>query len=477
MGSPLPQGAPIAPEMKYCADCGKQIPRVADFCPHCGCRQPAPPQKESSGIFGLVGRGLGSIVGAVGQYMGWKKAKFLFWLLMAFLALRGTVLFLQEWADDCDLGRAIHRFQDFGIWLIPCALLLIGYIRWANKANRNWLGWIVFPMAAMAILCTLGGAQWEVACIAREDAIAQRERQAMAAEAQQQAPRLPPELERMPVANWVQVKVYLPKSDYITKLSSCKPSFRCETQSGWVIGPNLAVDKTRITNETESHRPMYIEQQYETFSDNEKAAVQAFCKAGFNIFQDVPMHKNMYGDFPDPNADRSQAVSVCVVTPPPKPNSTAETGLDRRMHWGMSKELVKQIEDANEPMALLAPNEVGPDYLIYRYDSAHTSSRTCYYFTDGKLVEIREDVEGVSMPAESNSKLNDLTKEFGQPVNLDVEFRPVKEDQGLNFQPVKSVTFASPTDVIVFVSYGDEMGVGPYSVISLDRSQPQLVAR
>ena len=63
MGSPSPQGPSIAPEMKYCAGCVKQIPRVADFCPHCGCRQLAPPRSDSTGIFGPLGRGLGTIVG------------------------------------------------------------------------------------------------------------------------------------------------------------------------------------------------------------------------------------------------------------------------------------------------------------------------------------------------------------------------------------------------------------------------------
>ena len=69
MGSPLPQGPSVAPEMKYCADCGKQMPRVADFCPHCGCRQGAPPGGDSSGIFSQSGRALGTAVGTVGQYI------------------------------------------------------------------------------------------------------------------------------------------------------------------------------------------------------------------------------------------------------------------------------------------------------------------------------------------------------------------------------------------------------------------------
>lgn len=67
MGNPISQGPSIALEMKYCADCGKQIPRTAEFCPHCGCRQLPPPRKDSSGAIGLVGRSLGTAVGAVVQ--------------------------------------------------------------------------------------------------------------------------------------------------------------------------------------------------------------------------------------------------------------------------------------------------------------------------------------------------------------------------------------------------------------------------
>ena len=308
-----------------------------------------------------------------------------------------------------------------------------------------------------------------------ESKMVRRQPQRVDADVEQQLPRLPPEVERIPVAKWVQVQVYLPKWDYITKLSSCKPGFRCQTQNEWVIGPNLAVDRTRIKNETESHQPMYIEQQYQTFSGDEKSTVQAFCKSGFNIFQDVPMHKNLYGDFPDPKADRSQTASVCAATPAPASNLPAENG--KTIRWGMSKEQVKQIEDANPPMAILEPNEGGPDYLIYRNDSAQYNSRTCYYFTDGKLVETREDVEDGYAPSEYNDRLNELTEKFGQPVKQDVELRPEKPDARLNSPPVKSVTFVSPDTVILVVSYGNGKGEGPYSVISLDRTQPQLVAR
>lgn len=45
MENPLSQGPSTAPDMKYCADCGKQIVRRAEICPHCGCRQfPPVPQ-------------------------------------------------------------------------------------------------------------------------------------------------------------------------------------------------------------------------------------------------------------------------------------------------------------------------------------------------------------------------------------------------------------------------------------------------
>lgn len=70
MGSPLPQGPSVSPEMKYCADCGKQMPRVADFCPHCGYRQVTPPRNEPSSIFGQLGRAVRTVVGPIGQHTG-----------------------------------------------------------------------------------------------------------------------------------------------------------------------------------------------------------------------------------------------------------------------------------------------------------------------------------------------------------------------------------------------------------------------
>ncbi|MGO8789755.1 MAG: hypothetical protein ACLQVL_20545 [Terriglobia bacterium] len=49
MGNPAPQEPPVAPEMKYCMDCGQQILRRAEICPRCGCRQLPPPR---AGLFG-----------------------------------------------------------------------------------------------------------------------------------------------------------------------------------------------------------------------------------------------------------------------------------------------------------------------------------------------------------------------------------------------------------------------------------------
>jgi hypothetical protein len=36
------EGGEATTSMKYCADCGKQILRRAEICPHCGCRQLPP---------------------------------------------------------------------------------------------------------------------------------------------------------------------------------------------------------------------------------------------------------------------------------------------------------------------------------------------------------------------------------------------------------------------------------------------------
>ncbi len=462
MGNPLPPGTPEGPGMKFCKDCGKQIMRKAEICPHCGCRQLPSPRKDSIDIFGQVERGVGEVV----QSIGWKRVKFLFWLLMAFLALRGTVLFLREWSNDCGLDWAPWRFHGYGMWLIPCAVLLIGYIRWASKGKRNWLVWIALPMAAMAILGTLGSAWWEAACM--ESKMVRRQPQRVDADVEQQLPRLPPEVERIPVAKWVQVQVYLPKWDYITKLSCCKPGFRCQTQNEWVIGPNLAVDRSRIKNETESHQPMYIEQQYQTFSDDEKATVQAFCKSGFNIFQDVPMHKNLYGDFPDPHADRSQAVSVCVVTPTPASNLPADN--DQGMRWGMSKEEVLQAFHrmaANDPDMKL--EEVDTNAFVCRGHAMGIRDNNWYYFKEGKLVETR--TINLDYPDSwYDETLEKLKKDYGQPVQGSIP---------PNLKPIRSDVFVSPRSLIILIVDKPEdcNGGACVSEIYLDSSQVGLAVR
>jgi formylglycine-generating enzyme required for sulfatase activity len=174
--------------------------------------------------------------------------------------------------------------------------------------------------------------------------------------------------------------------------------------------------------------------------------------------------------------------SLPPVTPPasgstPILATSADTELDRQVHWGMSKEQVKKIEDTPESTALIEPNKVGDDYLIYRNDSAHFSSRKCYYFTEGKLVEIREDDEDGNLPSDYDDRVGTFSKKLGQPTSQEVDLSSVTVRNAEKFQPIKSITFTSPTSVIVVVSYKDESGEPSYSVISLDKSQPLLVAR
>lgn len=151
--------------------------------------------------------------------------------------------------------------------------------------------------------------------------------------------------------------------------------------------------------------------------------------------------------------------------------------MDPQIHWGMSMQEVKQIEDASPPGWTLEPNQVGADYLIYRHDSAHFNWRTCYYFTEEKLVEIREDDEDGNLPSAYDDRSTEFIKKFGQPISQEVDLSSVTVRNAENFQPIKSVTFTSPTSVIVVVSYADMSGEASYSVISLDKSQPHLVAR
>ena len=42
----------------------------------------------------------------------------------------------------------------------------------------------------------------------------------------------------------------------------------------------------------------------------------------------------------------------------PVPDSSGNTDVDPQVRWGMSKDQVKQIEDALEHSAIIAPNEV-----------------------------------------------------------------------------------------------------------------------
>ena len=173
MGNSMPQGPTTPSEMKYCANCGKQILRVAEFCPHCGGRQIPPLHTDSSDVLGSLGNALRTAIGS-------RKVRYLFWFLMGFFALRGTVLFIGEWIEVGDFSRAIDYFDGFAMWLIPCAALGVGYIRWVYKTNRDRRKWIVFPVVAIAILCVLGNIGWKVLSAAREREMALRRMQANA---------------------------------------------------------------------------------------------------------------------------------------------------------------------------------------------------------------------------------------------------------------------------------------------------------
>ena len=52
MGNSQRQDHSTAGDLNYCAGCGKQIPRFADFCPHCGCQQLLTSKSDSSGRVG-----------------------------------------------------------------------------------------------------------------------------------------------------------------------------------------------------------------------------------------------------------------------------------------------------------------------------------------------------------------------------------------------------------------------------------------
>ncbi len=49
MENPSRLGPSLGPEMKYCAECGREISRRVELCPYCGCRQTLPPRSR---IFG-----------------------------------------------------------------------------------------------------------------------------------------------------------------------------------------------------------------------------------------------------------------------------------------------------------------------------------------------------------------------------------------------------------------------------------------
>jgi hypothetical protein len=470
---------------------------------------------------------LGTIVGAVVQYIGWKKAKFLFWLLVWLLAVRGTVLFVAEWADAGEFSKAVAHYDGFGMWLIPCAVLLFSYIRWVYKGNRDRMRWIVLPAGALFILCMVGAAVSNGFRAAREYGMAQLERQANAPvtcvmelngyyhcaqdiitptgihitlrqcteqevamaipighaawearpvcwsnQSPPPPPKLPAELEQLPTASWIELKAGIPDdqsgaSSTLVKLSFCKPGFKCAVLGPYpyVKGPFCFVNQAELKNYTGPHT-VHIG-GYRALDADEKSAVQAFCQQGLNILEGIRV------DDTSLSFSHTEYVPVCDAIPASSrtSNSLAETELEPRMRWGMSKEQVRQIrsEEVGGGQDVWAqPTEEGADNLIYRQDSAHFSRRFCYYFREGKLVEIRQDEEEGYMPSEYGDRVEEFTKKFGQPVKQDVK---------LSFQPIRSATFVSPNSVIVIVSYRNQSGETPYSVISLDRSQPQLVAR
>jgi hypothetical protein len=52
-------------------------------------------------------------------------------------------------------AAGILEKSGIGMWPIPSAALLFGYIWWVKKTNRNKWKWIVFPAVAIAIPCVL----------------------------------------------------------------------------------------------------------------------------------------------------------------------------------------------------------------------------------------------------------------------------------------------------------------------------------
>lgn len=463
------------------------------------------------------------------QSIGWKRVKVLFWLIISLVAIKETLMLLGEWIDLSDLNLPAYSSNDLGWWLVSCSVLLLGYIRWVYKTNRDKRKWIVFPVVAIVVLWGLGGIGWQIRRAAQERAMALRKRQfyaptrcvtemngyyhcaqdvitpagdeiglrnctylevAMASLGStpfyarpvcwdnQSPPHLPVasgEKGQPPIGEWAQVKVYLPKLNHTTKLSSCNAGFRCITQSEWVTGPSFAYDKTVIKDENEIHQPMYIEQQYETFGEDQKATVQTFCKAGFDIFQDVPIGSvGTVGSAPDPQADRSKTVSVCVATSSPVSNS--QTDDDQGMRWGMSKQEVAQIfsRDSGD----LKLDEVGSDALVYRNNAASRSDYNWYYFKEGKLVETKQVQAEGYLPSWYDERLIEMMKKYGQPL-------PQKAPP--NLEPIRSDVFSTERSLIILILSRDmelcgsltkeDCSAVSVSEIFVDRSQVGLAVR
>jgi hypothetical protein len=65
MGSPMSQEPTLAPEMKFCVDCGQKILRRAEICPGCGCRQVAAPKTLPFMSIGFTTIGLIACAGII----------------------------------------------------------------------------------------------------------------------------------------------------------------------------------------------------------------------------------------------------------------------------------------------------------------------------------------------------------------------------------------------------------------------------
>jgi hypothetical protein len=325
------QEVSIAPGMKHCAGCGKPILRIADFCPHCGRRQSSLHVDSSSKASVIV-------TPIAGAAWPWKRALIVVTIVVVLFILGVAVVNLLRFSKDVQQSLVSKDVQG-------CMTELDGSTH-CDFLRRTITGIDIDLRQCTKEELTAGKAPcW----------------------ADQPAPSgLPPEQERIPVAQWLQVKVYLAKVNYTTKLSSCKAGFRCQIDNQWAMGPRFAMDKTVFPDVDATHRPMYIEQNYETYSDDEKSTIQAFCGQGFNILQDAPMHTNMLGDIPDPRADRSQAVSVCVTPPSPTANLPENTEVGPQVPAGQSAERTLDKEPpACPPGAARETGEDGSGYNWY----------------------------------------------------------------------------------------------------------------